>query len=64
MFTIKNLTNEVCLLCEKHEDTAVVKSKTFTGVLCQDHLFAIIKKQTQEEPADPKAKDGWRVEID
>jgi hypothetical protein len=55
MFQIKNLTNEPCLLCDKKEDNAVVKSKTFQGVLCKDHLFAIMKKHTKEQPKEPKA---------
>lgn len=45
MFTIKSLTNEPCFLCDKHEDNAQVKSKNFTGVLCKDHLFAILKRK-------------------
>lgn len=57
VFTIKSLANEQCLLCDKKEDTAFVKSKTFTGVLCKDHLFAIIKRKEGKD-AHREASSG------
>ena len=56
MLTIKKLTNERCFLCEKTQDTAEVRSKDakFTGVLCKEHLWAILKKGKSNDNGDSK----------
>jgi hypothetical protein len=48
--TISKIGNKPCILCEKCEDTAEVKFKDgrFAGVLCKEHLWALLKRNGQK----------------
>ena len=49
MVTIVRLSEKPCFLCNSKEDTAEVrfKDRTFSGVVCKQHLFELMKKRVQ-----------------
>ena len=49
MVTIVRLSDKPCFLCNSTEDTAEVrfKDRTFSGVVCKEHLFELMKKRVQ-----------------
>jgi hypothetical protein len=48
------LSDKPCLFCSKKETTVEAKSKeqSFLGVLCPDHLIALLKKWEKKEAAE------------
>ncbi len=61
MVTIVRLTDKPCFLCGTHDDTAEVrfKDRTFTGVVCKEHLFQLMKKRHRSDrKAKPDETDG------
>lgn len=56
MVTIVRLSDKPCFLCNSHEDTAEVrfKDRTFSGVVCKQHLFELINKRVKGT-AKPRA---------
>ncbi len=49
MVTIVRMSDKPCFLCNSVEDTAEVrfKDRTFSGVVCKQHLFELMKKRVQ-----------------
>ena len=49
MVTIIRLTNKPCFLCNSAKDTVEVrfKDRTFSGVVCMEHLFQLLRKRTE-----------------
>jgi len=47
MVTIVRLTDKACFLCASKEDTVEVrfKDRTFSGVVCKEHLFQLLKRR-------------------
>lgn len=47
MVTIVRLTSKPCFLCNSPKDTVEVrfKDRTFSGVVCKDHLFQLLQKR-------------------
>ena len=47
MVTIVRLSDKTCFLCANKEDTVEVrfKDRTFSGVVCKEHLFQLLKKK-------------------
>ena len=58
MVTILKLSDKPCIWCDKAEDTAEVKFKDgrFSGVVCKDHLWALLMKNGQKQEGSPKGK--------
>ena len=50
MVTIVRLTDKTCFLCASKEDNVEVrfKDRTFSGVVCKEHLFQLLKKRVTE----------------
>ncbi len=48
MVTIVRLSDKPCFLCNSRKDTAEVrfKDRTFSGVVCKEHLFQLLQKRT------------------
>ncbi len=49
MVTIVRLSDKPCFLCGSQDDTVEVrfKDRTFSGVVCKQHLFELMKKRVQ-----------------
>jgi len=49
MVTIIRLTDKTCFLCSNKEDTVEVrfKDRTFSGVVCKEHLFQLLKRRAK-----------------
>jgi hypothetical protein len=49
MVTIVRLTDKACFLCATKEDTVEVrfKDRTFSGVVCKEHLFQLLKRRVK-----------------
>ncbi len=50
MVTIVRLSDKPCFLCNSQDDTAEVrfKDRSFSGVVCKEHLFQLMKKRVQD----------------
>ena len=48
MVTIVRFSDKPCFLCDSQEDTVEIrfKDRTFAGVVCKEHLFELMKKQS------------------
>lgn len=57
MMTVK-LSNKACLFCGKGGATVQAKDKEhdFQGVLCSDHMMAVLKKWEEQQKPEPAAK--------
>jgi hypothetical protein len=51
------LSDKPCLFCSKKESTLEAKSKehSFLGIVCPEHLIAILKKWEKKETTDAPA---------
>ncbi|MCP4679930.1 MAG: hypothetical protein GY854_31445 [Deltaproteobacteria bacterium] len=60
MVTIVRLTDKPCFLCNSRKDTAEVrfKDRTFSGVVCKDHLFQLLQKRTETVERAQSQKTG------
>ena len=59
MVTIVRLSDKTCFLCANKEDTVEVrfKDRTFSGVVCKEHLFQLLRKKSPKTP-DSTAKSS------
>jgi len=57
MVTIVRLSDKPCFLCASKEDTVEVrfKDRTFSGVVCKEHLFQLLKRRAK--PAKDQTTD-------
>jgi hypothetical protein len=54
MVTIVRLADKACFLCASKEDTVEVrfKDRTFSGVVCKEHLFQLLKRRPRDVPKE------------
>ena len=57
MMTVK-LSNKPCLFCGKAGATVQAKAKDhdFQGVVCSEHMIALMKKWEEQPKSEPPAK--------
>ena len=61
MLTVRSLTTKPCFLCSATETAEVrMKDGTFTGVVCKDHLWAILRKNA-DSVRTPKQAEASEV---
>ena len=63
MFTIKNVSTEPCVLCDK-TDTVEIKGKRISGVFCWDHVQTLVKRNGKPPEAKADADTKARVKPD
>ena len=57
MMTVK-LSDKPCLFCGKSSSTVQAKSKEqdFQGIVCSEHMIALLKKWDEHQKPEPSAK--------
>ena len=62
MVTIIRFSDKPCFLCGSSDDAVEVrfKDRSFAGVVCKEHLFQLLKRNSQKFTPKPAAASSER----